>query len=73
MIIFFLQKDTVQTIECTQIKEVDIGTPSTDVQTQKPNKSTEETGTETDITNRSERQEFKVFNSKEIIKQLSEF
>lgn len=59
IIIFFLQKDAWQTIEFTQINEVDKDTPSTDVQTQ-PNKPTEETGTETDITNGSERPEFKV-------------
>lgn len=64
IIIFFLQKDTVQTIKFTKIKEIDIGTPSTDVRTPKP---TEETGIETDMTNkpdrnvnRSERQELKV-------------
>nr|XP_022316825.1 uncharacterized protein LOC111120402 [Crassostrea virginica] len=60
------EKDTVQTTEFTQVKEVFIGTPSTDVQSQKPNKPTEETGIETDITykpdrnvNRIERQELK--------------
>nr|XP_022313958.1 uncharacterized protein LOC111118680 [Crassostrea virginica] len=52
------KKDAWQTIEFTQINEVDKDTPSTDVQTQ-PNKPTEETGTETDITNGSERPEFK--------------
>lgn len=67
IIIFFLQTDTVQTIEFTQINEIDIGTPRTDVQTQKPNKPTEETGIEAELTNksdrnvnRSERQELKV-------------
>ena len=67
IIIFFLQKDTVQTTEFTQVKEVLIGTPSIDVQSQKPNKPTEETGIEAEMTNkpdrnvnRSERQELKV-------------
>ena len=52
---FFLQKDTGQTIESTQVKEVHTGSPSTNVQNQKPNKPTEETGIETDVTNKPDR------------------
>ena len=54
----------MQTIEFTQVKEVHTGTPSTDVQTQKPNKPTEKRVIETDMinkpdinVNRSDRQE----------------
>ena len=57
----------MQTIEFTQVKEVHTGTPSTDVQTQKPNKPTEKRVIETDMinkpdrnVNRSDRQELKV-------------
>ena len=57
----------MQKIDSTQVKEIHMGTPSTDVQTQKPNNPTEESGIETDMTNkpdrnvnRSERHELKV-------------
>nr|XP_022316477.1 uncharacterized protein LOC111120097 [Crassostrea virginica] len=55
------KKDTVQTKESTQAKEIQLGTPNTDAQTKKQNKPTEESGIEADITNvnRSERQELK--------------